>query len=164
MCQTTLTRSAVILVTLQDGQPSYTFNVTTFRNKTITKIEVQDSTGLGLSNAPNGATLAATSLTTQAYINLVSAINTTDNIVQTYPAGRFMPSTGTAIGAGLTNFNQIELSGVMNLDMQNSSIVFPVASALTGVSGQVILINVWYDDRDPMILYNDYLKETTTNR
>lgn len=152
----TITRAATLIIPLTDGQASYLFNVTTFRNKTITKIEVQDPTGQGLVNAPDGSVLADTALVTQSYINLVSAINTTDNVVQSYPTSRFMPSTGTGTGAGLSNYNEVELSGWMNLDIQNSTLKFPDPAAVTGVTGKSILIMVWYDDRDPQLQLKQY--------
>jgi len=151
MCKTKVSRAATLFITLQDGQGSYLFNVTTFRNKTIEKIEVQDATGQGLVKSPTGATLAATSLVSQSYLNLVSAVNTTDNVIQYYPTSRFMPSTGTAIGAGLSNFNEVYLSGEMNLDIQNSTLSFPDPSVISGVTGQQIMIMVWYNDRDPNV-------------
>jgi len=151
MCKTKVSRAATLFITLQDGQGSYLFNVTTFRNKTIEKIEVQDATGQGLVKSPTGATLAATSLVSQSYLNLVSAVNTTDNVIQYYPTSRFMPSTGTAIGAGLSNFNEVYLSGEMNLDIQNSTLSFPDPSVVSGVTGQQIIIMVWYNDRDPNV-------------
>jgi len=147
MSRSKVTRSAPVIVKLVDGQAQYLFNVTTFRNKTVTKIEVQDPTGQGLVKAPDSSTLADTSLVTQSYINLVSAINTTDNVIQLYPTSRFMPSIGTEIGAGLSNYNEVELSGIQNLDIQNSYISFPDASVVTGVTGKSILVMVWYDDR-----------------
>lgn len=146
MCTTKLTRSSLVQIAIVPGIGSYTFNVTTFRDKNIEKIEVEDTTGSGLAKSPAGATLLATNIITQSYINLVSSVNTTDNVNQTFPTYRFMPSIGTGVGAGLTNFQPVELSGIMNYDIQNSTIVFPDTSILASLGGQVILINVWYSD------------------
>lgn len=154
----TLIRSALLIVKLVAGQTQYVFNNTTFRNKTITKVEVQDSTGQGLVKAPDGSVLAPTSLVSQSYLNLISSVNTTDNIVQLYPTSRFMPSTGTGTGAGLSNYNQVELSGLMNFDIQNSYIQFPDPAVIDNtVAGQSILVVVYYNDRDPAIVYQEYL-------
>ena len=149
--QQLVTRSAAIIIRLVQGQSQYLFNVTTFRNKTIQKIEVTDSTGQGLVNAPDGSTLAATSLVAQSYLQLVNANNTTDAVIQAFPTSRFMPSVGTAIGAGLPNYNPIILSGDINFDIQNSFLFFPDPSVInSGVAGQSVYLQIWYSDVPPM--------------
>ena len=146
-----VTRSAAIIVRLVAGQGQYLFNVTTFRNKTIQKIEVMDSTGQGLVTAPDGSTLAATSVVTQSYLQLVNANNTTDAVIQAMPTSRFMPSIGTALGTGLSNYNPIILSGDMNFDIQNSYLFFPDSSVIAGkVPGQSVYLQIWYSDVPPM--------------
>jgi len=153
--QSLVTRSASVIINLTAGQSKYTFNNTTFRNKTITKIEVQDTTGQGLVLAPDGSTLAATSVIAQSYITLVSSINTTDQIIQNYPTSRFLPSIpSSGTGSGQSNYNQIELSGYMNFDIQNSYLFFP--DSAIPQSNTSILIEVWYDDRDPLMLQEEY--------
>jgi hypothetical protein len=145
--QSLVTRSAAVIIRLVAGQSQYLFNVTTFRNKTIQKIEVTDSTGLGLVNAPDGSTLAATSLVAQSYVQLVSANNTTDAVIQAMPASRLMPSVSTGIGAGLPNYNPIILSGDMNFNIENSYLFFPDPSVInSGVAGQSVYLQVWYND------------------
>ena len=148
--QQLVTRSAAIIVKLVTGQTNYLFNVTTFRYKTIQKIEIMDSTGLGIVTAPDGSTLAATSLVSQSYLQLVSAENTTDAIIQAYPSSRFMPSVSSGLGAGLPNYNPLILSGEKNFDIQNSFLFFPDPTVITsGVNGQSIYLEVWYNDYRP---------------
>lgn len=157
MSQSLVTRAAAVIIPLSAGQGKYTFNNTTFRNKTITKIEVQDPTGQGLVVAPDGSTLAASEVLAQSYINLVSAVNSTDNVIQTYPTTRFMPSipsTAGGQGSGLSNYNQVELSGYMNFDIQNSYLFWPDSSIPQAATS--VLVMVWYDDRDPLLLQEQY--------
>lgn len=139
-----VTRSKAIYITVQQGQGSYQFNVNTFQKKIVQKIEVQDPTGQGLVLAPAGQTLASTAIICQSYITLVSLANSTDHILDPYPTSRFLPSNGTARGAGLSNYTPVEISGAIPLDMNNSTIFWPDATILT--TGQVVQIQTWYRD------------------
>jgi hypothetical protein len=144
MCTQKVTRSKAIYITLIAGQGSYQFNVNTFQRKKVTRIEVQDPTGQGVTQSPSGQTLASTADLCKSYVTLVSLKNPTDHIIDPYPTSRFMPSIGTAIGAGLPNYYPVDVSGMEALDMNNSSITWP--DPTVPQFGQVVCIQVWYED------------------